>query len=70
MEAVYVHDAAAFTAVLQPELFSWHKGPVLVACSGPFRGRSLVDEGECSREVERLINFANPGCVFSKGAQT
>ena len=45
MEAVYVHDAAALSAVRKPELFTWHEGSALVACHGPFRGRSLVDEG-------------------------
>ncbi|KAL6779784.1 hypothetical protein ACKKBG_A13710 [Auxenochlorella protothecoides x Auxenochlorella symbiontica] len=46
MDAVFVHDAAALSAVLRPELFQWHAGAVLVDTEGAFRGHTLVDEGK------------------------
>lgn len=48
MEKIYVHDAAAFAAVVQPSLFNWHSGKVLVVADGPARGRTIIDECECS----------------------
>ena len=46
MEAVYVHDAAAFAAVLDPSLFEWREGAVVVVTDGPAKGRTIRDEGE------------------------
>ena len=46
MEAVYVHDAAAFAAVLDPSLFEWREGAVVVVTDGPVKGRTIRDEGE------------------------
>ena len=45
MEAVYVHDAAALAAVLDPTLFDWHAGGVLVVTDGPAKGHTIRDEG-------------------------
>jgi hypothetical protein len=45
MEAVYVHDAAAFAAVVDPGLFEWQQGGVLVVTEGPAKGRTIRDEG-------------------------
>lgn len=45
MEAVYVHDAAALAAVLDPSLFEWHEGAVVVVTDGPAKGRTIRDEG-------------------------
>jgi len=46
MEAVYVHDAAAYAAVVDPGLFDWEKGAVVVVADGPAKGRTIRDEGE------------------------
>ncbi len=46
MDAVFVHDAAAFAAVVDPSLFEWHEGGVLVVTEGPAKGRTIRDEGE------------------------
>ena len=46
MEAVYVHDAAALAAVVDPSLFDWEQGGgVLVVTDGPAKGRTIRDEG-------------------------
>lgn len=45
MDAVYVHDAAAFAAVVDPSLFDWEQGGVLVVADGPAKGRTIRDEG-------------------------
>lgn len=47
MDAVYVHDATALTAVIRPELFTWVDGKVLVVADGPAKGRTILDE--CKR---------------------
>lgn len=49
MEAVYVHDAAALAAVVDPALFDWHRGGVLVVTDGPAKGRTIRDEGGHAR---------------------
>lgn len=56
MEAVYVHDAAALAAVVDPGLFDWEQGGgVLVVTDGPAKGRTIRDEGEClGRAVPRV----------------
>lgn len=43
MEGIYLHDAAAFTAVLHPEYFEWHSGKVLVVTDGPAKGHIIMD---------------------------
>lgn len=48
MDAVFVHDAAAFAAVVRPDFFEWKDGKVLVVADGPARGRTVLDE--CKRE--------------------
>jgi inosine-uridine nucleoside N-ribohydrolase len=45
MDAVYVHDAAALAAILDPSLFEWHPGAVVVVADGPAKGRTIRDEG-------------------------
>jgi inosine-uridine nucleoside N-ribohydrolase len=45
MHAVYVHDAAAFAAVVDPSLFGWEEGAVVVVTDGPAKGRTIRDEG-------------------------
>lgn len=44
MDAVYVHDAAAFAAVLRPDLFDWKEGKIVVVADGPCKGRTVLDE--------------------------
>lgn len=46
MDAVYTHDAAALAAVVDPSLFTWLQGPVVVVADGVAKGRTIVDEGE------------------------
>ena len=41
-----MHDAAAFAAVLDPSLFEWREGAVVVVTDGPAKGRTIRDEGE------------------------
>lgn len=48
MNAVYVHDAAALAAVIEPQLFDWHQGKVLVVADGPAKGKTILDE--CKRD--------------------
>lgn len=48
MEAVYVHDAAALAAVVDPTLFDWEAGAVVVVTDGPAKGRTIRDEGTTS----------------------
>ncbi|KAL4440556.1 hypothetical protein ABPG75_003557 [Micractinium tetrahymenae] len=45
MEAVYVHDTAALAAVVDPALFDWEEGGVVVVTDGPAKGRTIRDEG-------------------------
>ena len=45
MDAVYTHDAAAFAAVVEPSLFTWLEGAVVVVSDGVAKGRTIVDEG-------------------------
>lgn len=48
MEGIYLHDAAAFTAVIHPEYFEWHSGKVLVVTDGPAKGHTIMDRLERS----------------------
>lgn len=48
MDGIYVHDAAAFTAVVHPEYFEWHAGKVLVVTDGPAKGHTILDRLERS----------------------
>lgn len=43
MEGIFLHDAAAFTAVVHPEYFEWHTGKVLVVSDGPAKGHTIMD---------------------------
>lgn len=45
MDAVFVHDAAALAAAVDPSLFDWQPGGVLVVADGPAKGRTIRDEG-------------------------
>lgn len=54
MEAVYVHDAAALAAVVDPSLFDWAEGAVVVVTDGPAKGRTIRDEGGHCRDAEVL----------------
>lgn len=45
MDAVYVHDPAAFAAVLRPSLFTWREGQVRVLTEGVARGMTVMDVG-------------------------
>jgi len=49
IDGVHVHDAAAFAAVIDPSLFQWHDGKVLVVADGPAKGRTIMDECEWFR---------------------
>lgn len=46
MDAVYTHDAAAFAAVVDPSLFTWLEGSVVVVADGVAKGHTIVDQGE------------------------
>lgn len=47
MDAMFLHDPAALAAVLQPDLFTWGAGPVVVTTGeGPTRGQTVMDAGE------------------------
>ncbi len=50
MDAVYTHDAAAFAAVVDPSLFTWLEGAVVVMSEGVAKGRTIVDEGKAGSE--------------------
>lgn len=43
---MYLHDPAAFAAVIAPELFTWRSGAIRVATDGLARGLTLMDEGK------------------------
>jgi uridine nucleosidase len=45
MDAVYVHDPAAFAAVLRPSLFTWRQGQVRVLTESVARGMTVMDVG-------------------------
>jgi inosine-uridine nucleoside N-ribohydrolase len=46
MDAVYTHDAAALAAVIEPSLFTWVEGAVVVVADGVAKGRTILDEGQ------------------------
>lgn len=46
MEGIFLHDAAAFVAVVRPELFEWRAGKVVVVEDGPARGQTILDRLE------------------------
>lgn len=46
MDGVFVHDATALAAAIHPELFTWHRGAVVVLADGPARGHTIVDGGK------------------------
>lgn len=46
MEGIFLHDAAAFTAVVRPEFFEWQAGRVVVVEDGPARGLTVMDRLE------------------------
>ena len=43
---MYLHDPAAFAAVIAPELFTWRSGAVRVVTDGLTRGLTIMDEGK------------------------
>ena len=43
---MYLHDPAAFAAVIAPELFTWRSGAIRVVTEGLARGLTLMDEGK------------------------
>lgn len=47
LDGFYLHDPAAYTAVLKPELFSWHAGAVRVCCDDGsiMRAKTMLDMG-------------------------
>ena len=47
LDGFYLHDPAAYTAVLRPELFSWHSGAVRVCCDDGsiMRAKTMLDMG-------------------------
>jgi inosine-uridine nucleoside N-ribohydrolase len=45
MDAVYTHDAAALAAVVEPSLFTWVEGAVVVVADGVAKGHTILDEG-------------------------
>ena len=46
MEGIFLHDAAAFTAVVRPEFFDWKEGKVVVVEDGAARGLTVMDRLE------------------------
>lgn len=44
MEGIYLHDAAALTAVIRPDLFEWHAVKVVVVADGPAKGHTIMDK--------------------------
>ena len=46
LDGMYLHDPAAFAAVIAPELFTWRSGAVRVVTDGLTRGLTLMDEGK------------------------
>jgi len=66
MDAVYVHDAAALAAVIQPSLFEWQRGKVLVVSEGPARGRTVLDECECAAGDTRQGRRAPVGALAGR----
>ena len=47
LDGMFLHDPAAFVAVLAPHLFTWGSGPVVVTTGdGPTKGATIMDAGE------------------------
>jgi uridine nucleosidase len=46
MDGIFLHDAAAFAAVVRPDLFEWKAGKVVVVEDGPARGMTVMDRME------------------------
>lgn len=63
MDAVFTHDAAALAAVVDPSLFSWLDGAVVVVSDGPAKGRTIMDEGGWVDGLEK----GRSGCGEAKG---
>ncbi len=65
MKAVYVHDAAALAAVVDPTLFDWEAGAVVVVTDGPAKGRTIRDEGMASLPaLHRLRGLISRACTL------
>lgn len=45
MEAMFLHDPAAFAAVIAPEQFTWKTGAVRVVTEGLACGATIMDVG-------------------------
>lgn len=59
MEGIFLHDAAAFTAVVRPEMFEWHDGKVVVVADGPAKGHTIMDKCEF-----RILLFMSKICYL------
>lgn len=44
MDAVFLHDAGALAALVNPSLFDWVDGKVVVVTDGPGKGKTIIDE--------------------------
>jgi inosine-uridine nucleoside N-ribohydrolase len=51
-DAMFMHDPSALVALLQPSLFTFIHGAVVVETVGPFRGLTAVDDGDCRWAVD------------------
>jgi len=46
MDAVFLHDPTALAALVDPALFTWTEGAVVVAGDGVLAGATVIDQGE------------------------
>lgn len=46
MDAVFLHDPTALAALIDPALFTWAEGAVVVAPDGVLAGATVMDQGE------------------------
>ena len=46
IDAVYIHDPTAFTAVILPELFTWRQARLRVLTEGIATGMTIADVGQ------------------------
>lgn len=51
-DAMFMHDPSALVALLQPSLFTFIHGAVVVETVGPLRGLTAVDDGDCRWAVD------------------
>ena len=43
VDHIMLHDPSCLVAIIHPELFTYDKGPIVVALDGSMRGRTLQD---------------------------